>query len=139
MSNLQKDLLKCSHRNSISLHIKHTQVKIEISEEIFEKHGVLSGDLNGHLTLYLCQFADIRAQTLLHVRDNLFIRHWIIFDDRHHISNTETTFEEHGRAKAGHLALGHDPNPIRQNLSFVHVVSRQQNYLILLVALKHIP
>ena len=59
VADLQEDLLEGCHGDAVSLNVEKAQIKVEICEEVLEKNGVFTWDLNGHFTLNLSQFHDI--------------------------------------------------------------------------------
>ena len=98
VADFQKDLLKCSYRNTVSLNVQCLQVIVEICEEVFEERCVLTGDLHCHFSLNLCQFTAIWSKLFNHVWHDLLIGSRVVLDNSHDVAHTKTILEEHRRA-----------------------------------------
>lgn len=55
------------------------------------------------------------------------------------VPNTEFVLQEERRATALHVSLGHDADAVTKNVSFIHVVSRENDDATFLVLLDHVP
>ena len=67
------------------------------------------------------------------------VGHRVVLDNSHNVAYTEAILEEHGGAETGHLASSHDSDSIAEDVSLVHIMSRQQDNPVLLVGSEHIP
>lgn len=68
---------------------------IKISKEVFEQWSVLSWNLDGHLTLDLSQFGDVRAKFLVQVGHDQGVGQRVVLDHSHDIADTKTVLQEH--------------------------------------------
>lgn len=139
MADFKEDLFKSSDRDAVCLNLERGKVVIKVSKEVLEQRCVLSWYLDGHFALDLCQLGDVRAKSFVQVGHDKMVGHRVILDHSHHVANTEAVLEEHGGAKTGHLAAGHDTDSVAEDVSLVHVMSRQEDDPVLLVGSQHVP
>ena len=62
-----------------------------------------------------------------------------LFDKRQLVSNSKSVLQEKRTSDTLKRALAHDSDPVTKHVSLVHVVSRQDNDPVFLVALEHVP
>ena len=54
-------------------------------------------------------------------------------------ADTEAVLEEERATEALHRALAHNADTVTEHISFVHIMSSQNDYSVFLVGLEHFP
>jgi hypothetical protein len=63
----------------------------------------------------------------------------MLFNHGQFKASTKSILQKQTGAKTQKLALGHDTNPIAKNISFIHIMSGQNNNFVSSIIFEHVP
>ena len=99
---------------------------------------MLVADLERDLLRHLGQFLN-SAESLLQERLNLFVWLFVCLHHSKLVACSIAVFQEKRAAQALDAPLGHDRNPVTQDVRLVHVVRCEHNYPVASVVFEHVP
>mmetsp|Transcript_19596 Transcript_19596/g.40920 ORF Transcript_19596/g.40920 Transcript_19596/m.40920 type:complete len:256 (-) Transcript_19596:2021-2788(-) len=134
MGDLQENFLQRCHADAVIDNAKLCLVRIESLEKALEVLRCGKGQLHRHLRTHVREKFNLRDGLLHHALDLLLVEAGALLYG-HHVTYTKSLFEEKGRSSATKFSVGHNGDPVTEQVGFVHEVGGENNG----AALLHLP
>ena len=139
LADLQEDLLQSSYADAVFRVFQVILLLVDLREQIREAFEVLHGKLHREVGGYIRNDLCPRHMLLYQINDLVAVSRIGVFHQAYVVPNSELILQIDASPAAVHLPVSHYPDSVPQVVGFVHEMSGQQDYSVILVSFKQFP